>query len=141
MRSPIRSVIIRVINKSDDRAAGVRFVNGTPNLCGCPSGKKFVYAPVSIQENVAFDKNIILATFSFTSSQETINRQTTEGCSIKFIAYVDLKNFREIWPKHSRDNNKQNHVGKFYFPHLRNTSRILFATRSLDDISLTNQNI
>ena len=25
--SPIRSVIIRVITKSDDRAAGVRFVN------------------------------------------------------------------------------------------------------------------
>ena len=37
--------------------------------------------------NVAVDKNIILATFSFTNSQDQTNRQITEGCSIEFIRY------------------------------------------------------
>ena len=65
--------------------------------------------------NVLFDKDIILATFYFTNDQEPMNYQMTEGCSIEFIGYIDLEDFREIWPKHSWDNDEQTWVRKFCY--------------------------
>ena len=53
----------------------------------------------------------------------------------KFIRYIDLTDFRQISPKHSSNNEKRKRVGKFWYlkylscyVHLRNTSRIFFAT-------------
>ena len=72
-------------------------MRGTPNLRGCPSKK--IHTHASFKSNmtnyistesfiyVGFDKNIMLATFSFTNGQEPINCQTPESCFIEFIGY------------------------------------------------------
>ena len=67
----------------------------------------------------------------------------------EFIGYVDLTDCHEISSEHSRDNDKPNCVGKFwYLTHfscgvrLHNTSRILLAAPTLDvNMLITNQNI
>ena len=90
--------------------------------------------------------------FPFSKRQEPVRSETTEGSLLnlsEFIGYVDLAEFRKISPKPSRDNDKQNYVGKFWYSkyfsrgvHLRNTSCILLATPTLDaDIETTGQNI
>ena len=57
----------------------------------------------------------------------------------KFIGYMDLTNFHQILSKHSRNNEKQKCVGKFWYlkylshgVHLCNTPHISLATPTLD---------
>ena len=45
------------------------------------------YISVESLINVVFDKNIILATFSFAKQQKPVETETTEGCLIEFIGY------------------------------------------------------
>ena len=57
----------------------------------------------------------------------------------EFIGFIDLTDFLQIPPKHSRNNEKRKCVGKFCYlkyssrgVHLRNTSRMFLATATLD---------
>ena len=45
------------------------------------------YISVGSLINVVFDKNIILATFSFAKRQKPVQTDTTEGCLIEIIGY------------------------------------------------------
>ena len=67
----------------------------------------------------------------------------------KFVGYIDLTNFHQVLPKHSRNNEKWKCVRKFWFftylslgVHLHNMPCMFLATPTLDaNISTTNQNI
>ena len=67
----------------------------------------------------------------------------------EFIEYIDLIDFRQISPKHSRINDKRKSAGKFWYleylsrgVHLRNMPRIFLVTPTSDaDIWTTNQNM
>ena len=57
----------------------------------------------------------------------------------EFIGYADFTDCREISPEHSKDSDKPECVGKFWYlayfsrgVQLRNTSRIFLATPTLD---------
>ena len=45
------------------------------------------YISVESLINLLYEKNIILAMFSFSMCQEAVRLETTEGCSIEFIGY------------------------------------------------------
>ena len=67
----------------------------------------------------------------------------------KFIGYIDLIDFRQISPKHSRNNDKRKGVGKFWYlkylyrgVHLRHMPQVFLATPTLNaDIKTTTRNI
>ena len=79
-------------------------------------------------------------TFDFGKNTNTLS---------KFVGYIDLTNFHQVLPKHSRNNEKWKCVGKFWFftylflgVHLHNMPCMFLATPTLDaNISTTNQNI
>ena len=50
----------------------------------------------------------------------------TKGCSIEFIGYVDL---REIWPKHSWDNDEQKREEILIFV-LVTITKIIFLSKT-----------
>ena len=54
-----------------------------------PSLKKTLPNYISVESliNLVFEKNIILATFSFAKRQKPVQTETTEGCLIEFIGY------------------------------------------------------
>ena len=63
-----------------------------------------------------------------------------------FIVFIDLSDFRQTSPKHSRNNDKRKSVGKFWYlkylscgVHLRNTPRIFFSYSSFRYRYLDNQ--
>ena len=63
-----------------------------------------------------------------------------------FIVFIDLSDFRQTSPKHSRNNDKRKCVGKFWYlkylscgVHLRNTPRIFFSYSSFRYRYLDNQ--
>ena len=73
-------------------------VKVTSHLRGCPSGKKSRtrasfnkiptnYISVESVMNLFYEKNIVLAMFSFSTYEEAVRRETTEGSSIEFIGY------------------------------------------------------
>ena len=84
-----------------------------------------------ISQNLAFDFRRNTATLS------------------EFIGYIDLTDFRQISPKHPRNDDKRRCVGKFWFlknlsrgVHLRNTTRIFLGAPTLKaDTCTANQNI
>ena len=45
------------------------------------------YISVESLINLVFEKNIILATFSFAKRQKPVQTETTEGCLIELIGY------------------------------------------------------
>ena len=76
-----------------------QLIKDTSYLDRCPSEKKIRtrasfkktlphYISVESLINVVFDKNIILATFSFAKRQKPVQTETTAGCLIEFIGYL-----------------------------------------------------
>ena len=58
-------------------------------ICTRVNFKKTLANYISVESliNVVFDKNIILASFSFAKPQKPVQTETTKGCLIEFIGY------------------------------------------------------
>ena len=86
---------------------------------------------------------------TFMSSSLTFDFEKNTNTLSKFVGYIDLTNFHQVLPKHSRNNEKWKCVRKFWFftylslgVHLHNMPCMFLATPTLDaNISTTNQNI